>query len=297
MSNSWSRQRWANSFTVILNQVFADTPARFPVDVIALAKEVTHQKFPDDPITLVQGAPLDGFDGALYRAPTGKKGWGIIYNDAIVSPGRINFTLAHELGHYLLHRFAHPDGIECGSQDIVRWDSDYREIEQQANEFAAYLLMPLDDFRRQIDPRTKPTLEDLGACADRYKVSLISAALRWLEYTERRSVLVISRDAYILWARSSTAALKTGAYFKTAGRPPIAIPETSLVLRPDLLDSSKVSMQHDIDTWFGEPCEELSLLSDRYDFAISLIHLEKAAPRWERDDEETEDVFDKFSKQ
>lgn len=296
MSESWSPQRWANSLTAILNQVFGDTPARFPVDVIGLAREVTLQKFPDDPITLVKGARLTGFDGALIKAPANKKGWGIIYNDAIESSGRINFTLAHELGHYFLHRIAYPDGLECGSQDMVRWDTDYRQIEQQANEFAAYLLMPLDDFRRQIDARAKPTLEDLGACADRYKVSLISAALRWLEYTERRSVLVVSRDGYILWARSSGAALKTGAYFKTIGRPPIAIPPASLALCPDLLDGPMGTMQHDADSWFAEPCEEIALLSDRYDFTISLLHLGKATPRWEQsDEEETLDVFDKFS--
>src|SRR3546814_9114430 len=54
--------------------------------------------------------------------PGAKRGWGIIYNDAITSKGRINFTLAHEFGHYLLHREAYPDGLECGAQDMVRWD-------------------------------------------------------------------------------------------------------------------------------------------------------------------------------
>ncbi len=29
----------------------------------------------------------------------GSKGWGIFYNNAIASEGRINFTLGHEFGH------------------------------------------------------------------------------------------------------------------------------------------------------------------------------------------------------
>jgi len=62
--------------------------------------------------------------GAVPR-PGRQEGWGIFYNSAIQSRGRVNFTLAHELGHYLLHRLAYPDGIRCGEQDVVRWDSAY----------------------------------------------------------------------------------------------------------------------------------------------------------------------------
>lgn len=46
---------------------------------------------------------------------------------------------------------AYPNGFRCGDQDVVRWDSQYGQIEHQANVFAANLLMPLDDYRRQID--------------------------------------------------------------------------------------------------------------------------------------------------
>jgi hypothetical protein len=52
----------------------------------------------------VIGRPLTGFDGALYSAPKGKKGWGMFYNP------RSSFTLAYEFGHYLMHRLAYPDG-------------------------------------------------------------------------------------------------------------------------------------------------------------------------------------------
>src|SRR5262249_20940841 len=160
------------------------------------------------PITLAQGANLPGFDGALFPAPAGKTGWGIVYNNALASPGRINFTLAHEFGHYLLHRLAYPNGIHCGEQDVVRWDSDYGQIEYQANRFAANLLMPLDDFRRQIDARAKVDIDVLSYCAERYRVSLIAAILRWLTYTERRAVLVVSREEFVLWSRSSDAAFR-----------------------------------------------------------------------------------------
>src|ERR1700758_1188541 len=192
MTVAFSPERWAIEITKVLNLVLG--PEHFPIDVIRVAREYTAQRFPGDAITMAEGANLPGFDGALYPAPPGKTGWGIVYNNALASPGRINFTLAHEFGHYLLHRLAYPNGICCGEQDVVRWDSAYGQIEHQANRFAANLLMPLDDFRRQIDAGAKVDLDLISYCADRYRVSLIAAILRWLTYTSRRAVLVVSRE-------------------------------------------------------------------------------------------------------
>lgn len=297
MTESFSPQRWANTLTLLLNSVHGAAAERFPVKVPDLAQEYSRHRFPDDPVSLVKGGILPTFDGALYKAPPGKKGWGIIYNSAITSPGRINFTIAHEFGHYLLHRLRFPDGLECCQQDMMRWDSEYGQIEAQANEFAASLLMPLDDFRRQIPVKAKPTLNDLGDCADRYGVSLVAATLRWLQYTERRSVMVVSRDGFILWARSSPSALRTGAYFKTAGRPPSPVPALSLAAQPELMEKSRGQMAHCEDVWFAEPCDEIALTSDQYDFTISLLHLERSI-RVNRFDsaEEDEDSFDAMTR-
>ena len=190
-------QKWAYQLTHILN-AYASDRERFPVNVKAVAKDFSHHKYPDDPITKIKGSSLPGFDGGLFKAPKGRKGWGIIYNNSMRSTGRINYTLAHEFGHYLLHRLDYPDGIECSEQDMVRWDSAYGKVEHEANIFAANLLMPLDDYRKQISPKTVIDLDMNEHCANRYAESLIAATLRWLEYTERRAILVISRYGLIL---------------------------------------------------------------------------------------------------
>jgi len=201
MTDSFSPERWAYEITRLLNAVFGAD--RFPIDIPTVAREYTAQRFPDEPIISVLGDNLPGFDGALFRAPAGRKGWGIIYNTQIRSKGRINFTLAHEFGHFLLHRLVYPNGFRCGEQDVVRWDSEYGQVEHQANVFAANFLMPLDDYRRQIAATANVDFDMIAHCADRYRVSLIAAVLRWLSYTEKRAVLVVSRDGFILWARSS----------------------------------------------------------------------------------------------
>lgn len=286
-------QRCANDITVILNTVFGAD--RFPVNVREVAREIASQRFPDDPLTLIQGGNLPGFEGALVPAPSGKKGWGIIYNDT-QSPGRINFTLGHEFGHYLLHRLRYPDGFQCSTEDMASWDSTYGQLEQQANEFAATLLMPLDDFRSQIDTRQRPDFEVLGACADRYDVSLIAATLRWLQYTSRRAVLVVSRDGFILWARSSKSALKSGLFFRTRGVSPIEVPERSLAAQRARIAHHTHWGEHGEDVWFTEPCSEYVLFSDQYNFTISLLQFANAGLRAAVDEDHEEDTYERISR-
>lgn len=277
MNAPFSPERWAFEITHVLNAVLG--AEHFPINVPAVAQEYSLQKFPSDPISRVAGDHLPGFDGALYKAPAGKKGWGIIYNSGMRSTGRINFTLGHEFGHYLLHRIAYPDGIRCGEQDFVQWDSTYGQIEHQANVFAANLLMPLDDFRRQVAPSSKIDLDGISHCSDRYRVSLIAAALRWLSYTEKRAVLVVSRDGYILWARSSTPALRTGASFRTSAGP-ISVPERSLAAQKPAAES-RATQEHDAGIWFREPVTEMTIFSEQYDFIISLLMLPNDPPPFE----------------
>ena len=292
MTKPYAPQRWASEITHVLNTVLGED--RFPVDVPAVAQEYTFQKYPGDSITRVIGADLPGFDGALYRAPAGKIGWGIFYNNRIASTGRINFTLAHEFGHFLLHRLAHPDGIQCGEQDMVRWDSEYAQLEQQANTFAANLLMPLDDFRRRIAAKAKVDLDMISQCADRYRVSLIAAVLRWLGYTDRRAVLVVSRSGYILWSRASPSALRSGTFFRTSGAP-IEVPPTSIAGRQDQLVNGKAGVDHGPGVWFQEPVREMTLFAEQYDFVLSLLLFEDQERSYREAEEHEPDAFDHLS--
>ena len=278
MREAKTPEKWAIRISRILNEVLGKE--RYPVKVAPIAEDVSKELFPDEPITLIKGRKLNRFEGALVRAPRSEKGWGILYNTNIESKGRINFTLGHEFGHYLLHRVDYPDGFNCSSEDMVRWDSQYRQVEQEANVFASFLLMPLDDFRRQISPSAMPDLDELGGCADRYDVSLTAATLKWLSYTQRRAVLVVSRDGFILWARSSKAAWRSGAFFRTANSPPRPIPEASIAARGPTGGNAIATMQFEEGVWFDrEPCTEVALFSDRFDLTISLLQL-GPAPKW-----------------
>lgn len=66
-----------------------------------------------------------------------------IYVNSAHSTSRKRFTIAHELGHYVLHR----DGVTAfvdPELNLYRSDSSQGDMEVQANIFAAALLMPAE---------------------------------------------------------------------------------------------------------------------------------------------------------
>lgn len=291
MSEPCSGKAWAIRLTKMLDQVLG--PDRFPVDVRALTLEYSRQCFPD-PVTMVRGEPLPGFEGGLFRSRKGEAQWSIVYNDLLPVRGRINFVLAHELGHYLRHR-RELDEFRCSQRDMVEWDRQDAARETDANAFASYLLMPIDDFRRQIAAQTV-NLDILAHCADRYGVSLTAAILKWLEFTEERAVLVVSRDGFILWSRSSDPALKTGAFFRTRNVT-VPVPEMSIASGQcgDFNDREAVALPSGV--WFArEPVFETTIFSDRFDMTISLLQLEQSSRADDIDVEPEEDLVDRIGR-
>jgi hypothetical protein len=267
---------------------------RFPIDIKSIAKDFSQNLFPDEPISLVQGDDLGNkFEGMLTPNPKVKGEWGIIYNSAIRSRGRINFTLGHELGHYFLHRSRSGNPIYCSRRDMWAWDSEYGLMEAEANEFASHLLMPLDDFRQQTALFRRPLVADFEALRDRYEVSLTAAILKWLDATHRRVMFVVSKDGFIDWARSSSALLKSGVFFR-ARQETIPIPDASLAaLGPS---NAALEIQHPIGVWNAqEPVFESVMFSEYHDAALSLLHFPDQQ-RWSRGFEEEPELMDAYEK-
>ena len=251
---------------------------RYPVDVTKLALDCAELFQFSDPITAVEAADIKGFEGGLFK--TGSDRWTMLYNSGLSSPGRIRFTQAHELGHYILHR-ALRASFECTSDDMLEWSEQEKGIEGEADKFASYLLMPLHDFRMQVAGDV--TLDMLGQCAERYGVSLTAAVLQWLSYTEEKAVLILSRDGFMDWAWSSDPAHKSGAFFATR-RKTLEIPEGSLAANADIRherNGATIAAR----TWFPHaepttPLREMKLSSDQYGSTLTLLILPPSADVW-----------------
>jgi len=243
----------------------------FPVRVKDIALEVTKSRF-SDPIGCVIPHGIDGIDGMLSKRQK-KNDWCISYDESVTVPGRINFTIAHELGHYLLHRNQR-DAFQCGQMQIIEYDSpESRRIESQANIFASYLLMPRNDFETQIAGH-ELSFELLGHCADRYQTSLTATALKWLEFTEQAAMLVVAdQDEFICWSYCSKAARRIGAYIPPGETIPALVVEH---MRNNMLD---VRGPRRVASGIWHPTEEAVesvIVSDQFEKIIFLIRFPHA---------------------
>jgi hypothetical protein len=123
-----------------------------------------------------------------------KQGKFYVYYDPDTAKWR--FTLAHELGHYL---------IEAHYRVLKSEDSYYAchtefvanvQMEREADWFASGLLMPNNLF---INHLPQPCFKDISTVADIFQVSLMSATLRTLQLTDVRSAMVIYRNNDFSW--------------------------------------------------------------------------------------------------
>lgn len=253
---------------------------RFPVNVNELALESAEIFGWSDPITQIEAADIKGFEGALFPDEE-KKRWMLLYNNTLNSIGRIRFTQAHELGHYIIHRTS-KDVFQCSTAaDMQNLTQNDQNIESQADEFASYLLMPLDDFRQQVNSYVN--LDVLAHCADRYGVSFTAAILKWLSYTDQKAVFIVSTDGFINWARSSTPAAKAGAFFRSKSNV-IPLPLGSLAA-DDAVRHERNGVDIPAKLWFQHAHRELNvremkISADQYGSIFTLLCLPSYAEVW-----------------
>ena len=106
----------------------------------------------------------------------------IILINPTKSKTRQYFTLAHELGHYMLHAehlkqeelIVDHDNIWGEGNILYREDNGVsRDMEIEANNFAASLIMPEDLVRK-----SWKALQDVDECADLFQVSTLAMSIR-----------------------------------------------------------------------------------------------------------------------
>jgi Zn-dependent peptidase ImmA (M78 family) len=270
---------WAIRITQILKAVSRVSDDSFyPIKINLIAPEISKSLFPAEAVTKISREQFkENFEGMLRRVSGTSKNWGIIYNSRISSKGRINFTLAHEFGHYLLHRNTIDNVLSCTREDMLAWDSKEGKIEVEANIFASYLLMPIDLFKSQINERDI-NLKQIQAVAELFGVSLTAALLKWISFTEKRTMIVVGKDGFVKWAKPSDKLLKSGVYLSPK-KETIEIPLQSLAGRQDHAFENIEGVVHQVGVWpFAEQVKEMTVLADKYDATISLLLFDDNPP-------------------
>ena len=150
-------------------------------------------------ITEIREHDTEAFEGALVTDAA--KTNGVILCRPGLEP-RQRFTIAHELGHFLMpsHR-----GASCTARNLKeRGTKDpAQRAEAEANRFAAGLLMPKlwierDEAKQELD------LDRVRAIAKRYSVSVEAAANRYVELSDVPCAVVFWKDCRVRYGRANS---------------------------------------------------------------------------------------------
>lgn len=282
MSDPTTPSAWG----IQLSQLWIACGESFPIGVKDIAIEVTKQRF-CDPVGLIKDHGVSGIDGMLSRRTKGD--WCISYDGSVTLPARINFTVAHELGHYLLHRKDRED-FRCGQSEMLEYDSpDSKKLESEANSFASYLLMPANDFRDQISGQ-QVTVALIGRCAKRYGTTFTATALKWIDLTDEAAMLVVARDEFICWSYPSKLAKRMNCYLP----PGISVPISSLnwLIESRITNTQDASRRVGAGIWHNTlEAEESVIISDQFELMIFLIRFPMTG-QIEHEEEQDQDTYD-----
>lgn len=126
----------------------------------------------------------------------------IITVDRAQNRQRTRFSIAHELGHLAMHREKSSLSL-CTSEDIQEVTSGSgKDVESEANRFAASLLMPEALVRPHIREEP-PSFDVIKALARNLRTSLTATAIRYVKFASEPCAVVYSRDGKIRWFRGS----------------------------------------------------------------------------------------------
>lgn len=158
----------------LMSECGMNDPTEFPLDLIVFGRGAT----------LIE-KPLNNSEG---RIVFGAKKAIITVNSNITYEGKKRFVLAHELGHFEMHRDLVP--VHHDNDATLEYFKNGHQ-ETEANEFASELLMPEHLFKKECKGKKfGPDL--LRSLANRFKTSITSTAYKYFELGEHPICLFYS---------------------------------------------------------------------------------------------------------
>jgi hypothetical protein len=211
----------------------AATPDRM-AEIAELAAAVADEHCPQGPVqprriaaakavTISFGRYGDAFDGMLEHRSGRFHIYANLQRLLREDSPRSRFTLGHELGHYYIDE--HRSALAAGAAPAHRSSSEYESRlipEQEADCFAANLLMPTDRFLRRAKG-LPPGLAGVLELADHFGTSVTATAIRYAESDVRPCAVVKWDRSGYAWKHLSASTYR--AFFRTTFESPADLPE------------------------------------------------------------------------
>ena len=149
----------------------------------------------------VREVPSAGFDGTLVRSRSAQKGV-IGVRESIREHGRKRFTIAHEIGHFVMPHHRLLKNV-CAEKVIDSYRTTLSKAELEANEFAAEFLLPAPAMRERF--QGEPSLAKISRVAEEFETSLSATARRFVDLTPAAVALLWLRGGKVEWFHKNDA--------------------------------------------------------------------------------------------
>lgn len=161
-------------------------PSDFTLDVVA-----------DSLGIYIKEIPLTGSEGRILI----KGDYGIIsINSSIDYQPSKNFIIAHEIGHFILHK----DLLICSDtqKTLSEWHKKGPQ-ETEANDFASELLMPSNQYCLKVKGK-KMSLGLINDVSAYFNVSKLSAFLKYVFHGEYPVMVIFMENGLVKWKTHSS---------------------------------------------------------------------------------------------
>ncbi len=166
----------------LISELGISAPNELDVDAIAMATgvEVRYEEMTGCEASLV------GFQNKAIATinPSGVR-------------GRERFSIAHEVGHWQLHRGR---SFQCRADAPDANLSSNKVLEKEADTFAAHLLMPSPIFLPMVKTFGKPNFQNLNTIAGELETSLMATALRLANVNTLPVIVACYNIAGLRWS-------------------------------------------------------------------------------------------------
>ncbi len=221
---------------------------------------------------------IAGSEGALVRNPNNEKEWGILYNET-ASAERQRFTIAHELGHFVLHRHS-LSNFNCSKASIYSGSDGLAQIEREADDFASNLLMSGKLLRQKLEGQ-EVDFHLLSNMAREFGVSLEAMCIRFVKYTTLRAVLIYWDNGFMKYQWRSQSAVRTKVFLRKSSDPQEP-PRDTLAAEEEIVQEW-TGVEMSANVWCPSEPVDIKLREMKHTYVkanrvLTLLILESAAP-------------------
>lgn len=191
---------------------------------------------------------------------------------------RLRFTLAHELGHYIIdeHRNALRLGLSPSHPSFTNFSSD-NEVELEADFFASSLLIPKSRLLKDVY-RRKFSFDIIEEIATKYQTSITATLIKFASIGNHPIMIICSVDKKIKWFKYS----EDFPFKYIDALPDFKVPQNTSAGHFFYENGTKCEGEADLvyaEDWFklykdedyGRPFNEYCIYSNKNKFVLSVI--------------------------